>query len=144
MSTNWSKDINDMHCKYGFHDWMKTQIANGNTELLRKYLAFRITMLDEEMNEIRSAALVQDNSEEVVDGLIDLIVFAIGTLDIMGVDANAAWDAVFEANMNKDVGVKAGRPNRFGMPDLIKKSGWVPPSHEGNYGHLEKLFPKSG
>lgn len=140
MSTNWSKDINDMYSKYGFHDWMKTQVANGNTELLRKYLAFRITMLDEEMNEIRSAALVQDDPEEVVDGLIDLIVFAIGTLDIMDVDANAAWDAVFAANMNKDVGVKVGRPNRFGMPDLIKRDGWTPPSHKGNHGIFSEIL----
>jgi predicted HAD superfamily Cof-like phosphohydrolase len=140
MSNNWAQDIHEMHSKYGFHDWMKKQLQEGNTDLLRKYLAFRITMLDEEMNEIRSAALVQDNPEEVVDGLIDLIVFAIGTLDMMNVDANKAWNEVFVANMNKRVGVKPDRPNRFGMPDLIKLSGWRPPDHTGNHGELEKIL----
>lgn len=140
MSNNWSKDINEMHTKYGVHEWMRKQLDEGNDALLRKYLAFRLTMLDEEMNEIRSAALVQDNPEEVVDGLIDLIVFAIGTLDVMGVDADKAWNEVYKANMNKQVGVKPGRPNKFGLPDLLKPAGWTPPAHDGNHGSLTKIL----
>lgn len=140
MSDNWAKDMYEMHAKYGVHDWMKKQVEAGNVELLRKYLSFRITMLDEEMNEIRSAAHVQDNPEEVVDGLIDLIVFAIGTLDVMGVDAHKAWDEVYAANMNKQVGVKPGRPNRFGLPDLLKPAGWTPPRHDDNHGELTNIL----
>jgi predicted HAD superfamily Cof-like phosphohydrolase len=91
----------------------------------------------EEMNETIDAAVFDKKPEEVVDGLIDLCVFAIGTLDVFGVDANEAWDRVYAANMNKQVGVKPGRPNPFGLPDLLKPTGWTAPSHEGNHGNLK-------
>jgi predicted HAD superfamily Cof-like phosphohydrolase len=63
-----------------------------------------------------------------------MCVFAIGTLDVFGVDANKAWDAIYEANMSKEPGVKPGRPNPFGLPDLIKPADWQGPDHEGNHG----------
>jgi len=69
-----------------------------------------------------------------------MCVFAIGTLDVFGVDANAAWDKVYQANMAKNVGIKEGRPNKFGLPDLIKPAGWVAPSHTGNHGDLSKAL----
>jgi predicted HAD superfamily Cof-like phosphohydrolase len=92
----------------------------------------------EEMNETIDAAIFDRNPEEVVDGLIDLCVFAIGTLDVFGIDAYVAWDEVLDANMIKEPGVKPGRPNPFGLPDLLKPSGWVPPNHRGNHGDLDK------
>lgn len=75
-----------------------------------------------------------EDSEEIVDGLIDLCVVAIGTLDALGVNVHKAWDEVYEANMNKEVGVKESRPNPLGLPDLIKPEGWTAPSHEKNHG----------
>jgi predicted HAD superfamily Cof-like phosphohydrolase len=75
----------------------------------------------------------------MVDALIDVCVFAIGTLDLLGVDANKAWDSVYKANMNKNVGIKEGRPNPFGLPDLIKPEDWTPPSHEGNHGKFDQI-----
>ena len=79
--------------------------------------------------------------EEIVDGLIDLCVVAIGTLDAYGVDPYDAWDEVLDANMAKEPGVKEGRPNPLGLPDLLKPEGWTAPSHEGNHGILpETLF----
>ena len=45
--------------------------------------------------------------------------FAIGTLDAFGVDGQMKLgDAVHNANMAKEPGVKEGRPNPFGLPDL--------------------------
>ena len=85
-------------------------------------------------------AIEAKDPEEIVDGLIDMCVFAIGTLDVFGVDANMAWNKVYEANAAKDVGVKEGRPNPFGLPDLIKPEGWTAPSHEGNHGDLKKAL----
>ena len=76
------------------------------------------------------------DAEEIVDGLIDLCVVAIGTLDAFNVDGNKAWDEVLKANMQKEVGVKESRPNPLGLPDLIKPEGWEAPSHKGNYGDL--------
>ena len=80
------------------------------------------------------------NAEEVVDGLIDMCVFAIGTLNVFGMDSQKAWDAVHNANMAKVPGVKESRPNPFGMPDLIKPEGWEGPSHEGNHGDLPNII----
>jgi predicted HAD superfamily Cof-like phosphohydrolase len=96
-------------------------------------------MCKEELDETVAAYAAKD-SEEVVDGLIDLVVFALGTLDVFGVDAKAAWDKVYETNMAKSPGVKPGRPNKFGLPDLIKPEGWQAPSHEGNHGNLDKAL----
>ena len=79
------------------------------------------------------------DGEEIVDGLIDLCVVAIGTLDAFGVDAYKAWDEVLKANMSKNVGVKEGRPNPLGLPDLMKPEGWQAPSHQGNHGIFDDL-----
>ena len=132
MTKDWVKDIYEMHTHYGVHPVMKTMDA----EKLKKFLEFRANFLQEELDELRSA----DNAEDVVDALIDLCVVAIGTLDAFGVDSHKAWDVVLEANMNKQVGIKASRPNPLGLPDLIKPEGWTAPSHEGNHGMLKDIF----
>lgn len=132
--SDWANDIYMMHNKYGVHEWF--QKNKEDKDLMAKYLRFRLKMCMEEMNETIDAAIFDRNPEEVVDGLIDLCVFAIGTLDVFGVDANEAWDRVYEANMNKQVGVKPGRPNPFGLPDLLKPAGWKAPSHERNHGDI--------
>ncbi len=137
MSKDWVKDINDMHEKYGVRP-----VVEKMTRLdLRTFLNFRVKFLNEELDETKLAANNAGyiDAEEVVDGLIDLCVVAIGTLDAFGIDANKAWDAVLEANMNKEVGIKESRPNPLGLPDLIKPEGWVAPSHEGNHGDLKKI-----
>jgi predicted HAD superfamily Cof-like phosphohydrolase len=136
--SDWANDMRMMHLKFGVHDWFDAN--KDNKELLRNLLDFRIkTMVKEEYDET-VAALENGDSEEVVDGLIDLCVFAIGTLDIMGVDANEAWDRIYEANMAKEPGVKPGRPNPFGLPDLIKPEGWTAPTHKGNHGHFPSVL----
>jgi predicted HAD superfamily Cof-like phosphohydrolase len=136
MSDNWVNDIENMHDKFGVHDWF--QANRGDKALMQKYLMFRMLMIGEEYQETLSA-INNSDAEEVVDGLIDMCVFAIGTLDVMGVDANEAWNKIYDANMAKEPGVKPGRPNRFGLPDLLKPGGWTPPSHEGNHGDLPSI-----
>lgn len=136
--SDWANDISMMHHKFGVREWFEKN--KDDKDLMAKYLRFRLKMCMEEMNETIDAALFDRNPEEVVDGLIDLCVFAIGTLDVFGVDANEAWDRVYEANMAKSPGVKPGRPNPFGLPDLIKPSGWTPPTHDGNHGDLDKAI----
>jgi hypothetical protein len=135
--SDWANDIYMMHNKYGVRDWFEAN--KDDKELMRKYLMFRLLMCQEELHETMQA-VNSGNSEEIVDGLIDLCVFAIGTLDVFGVDANVAWDEIYKANMNKKPGVKPGRPNPFGLPDLLKPGGWTPPSHEGNHGDLDKAL----
>ena len=128
---DWANDIYMMHNKFGVKEWFEAN--KDNNVMMREYLNFRLNMVREELDETRDA-FTKGDPEEIVDGLIDLCVFAIGTLDVFGVDAHKAWDAVYEANMAKSPGVKEGRPNPFGLPDLIKPDEWTAPSHEDNHG----------
>jgi len=131
MSENWVKDIEEMQDKFGTLDWVLDN--KKNTEKLKTFLRFRLDFLQEELDETKTAYETMDG-EELVDGLIDLCVVAIGTLDAFGIDAHKAWDEVLKANMSKRVGVKEGRPNPLGLPDLMKPEGWKAPSHAGNHG----------
>lgn len=134
MTKNWYKDIAKMHEKFGFHE----KIAEFDEDTLYEMLLFRYRFLEEEMREI-DEAIAGGNAEEIVDGLIDLCVVAIGTLDLFQIDAEKAWNEVHKANMKKRRGVKENRPNPLGLPDLMKPKGWKGPSHEGNHGLLTKL-----
>ena len=137
MSTHWSKDISDMHQKFGVNKWFTKN--KSNKELMKKYLMFRMLMLNEELHETMQA-VNSENPEEIVDGLIDICVFAIGTLNVLEVDVDKAWDAIHNANMAKEPGVKAGRPNPFGMPDLLKPEGWKGPDHSDNHGSISDIL----
>ena len=137
MSNNWVKDMRDMASKYNIQD----AVNNLDNKQLKAFLQFRINFLQEELDEMKSAATPGEpiDSEEVVDALIDLCVVAIGTLDLFDVNAYEAWNEVLEANMIKKVGVKETRPNPLGLPDLIKPKDWKTPSHKGNHGKLSGL-----
>lgn len=136
MSKDWVADIHNMHEHYG----MLERFKNFTEEEKRLFLQFRANFLQEELDELKAN---MDNPEEVVDALIDLCVVAIGTLDTYGIDAHKAWDEVLTANMNKRVGIKEGRPNPLGLPDLMKPEGWQPPSHAGNHGRLPLPGPNN-
>jgi len=133
MSKDWVKDIYDMQTKYQTREWVE-----NNPDKLREFLKFRIEFLQEELDETREAHIVKD-PEEIVDGLIDLCVVAIGTLDAYGVDPYKAWDEVLKANMQKSVGKKSTRPNPLGVPDLVKPEDWEAPSHKGNHGKFNDI-----
>ena len=140
MSTNWFKDMQAMHQKYGVNKWMQAELQSDvDWRKINKFMQFRINMMQEELDETK-AAFENKNEEELVDGIIDLCVFAIGTLEVFGVDANKAWDEVYKANMSKEVGIKEGRPNPLGLPDLVKPEGWKGPNHEGNHGNITDSF----
>lgn len=136
MMNQWHHDINEMHAKYGVHEWVQQELDREDKDWsrLNKFLEFRLKFLQEELDETRAAAIVDKNPAEVVDGLIDLCVIAIGTLDAFNVDAQKAWEQVHTANMTKERGIKESRPNPLGLPDLIKPEGWVGPNHDDNTG----------
>jgi len=119
---------------------MKKEILGENKELLKRYLSFRLLMMQEELSETMKAAQVDCDAAEVVDGIIDLCVFAIGTLDVFGVDIEQAWSDVLIANMSKEPGEKPERKNAFNLPDLIKPNGWIAPSHNENVGYIEHIL----
>ena len=133
MSKDWVKDIHLMQGKYLTRQWVK-----DNPEKWKAFLDFRIDFIREELEETE-AALVNMDAEEIVDGLIDLCVVAIGTLDAFGVNPYEAWDEVLQANMAKEVGEKPSRPNPLGVPDLVKPDAWKAPSHKGNHGKFNDI-----
>jgi predicted HAD superfamily Cof-like phosphohydrolase len=140
MSKDWVKDINDMHNKFGVTKWVQAEQQTDNEfRRLNKLLEFRMKMIQEEVDETNDAIKNKD-PQEIVDGLIDMCVFAIGTLDAFGIDAHKAWDQVHNANMAKEPGVKPSRPNPLGLPDLIKPEGWEGPTHDGNTGLFDNTL----
>ena len=132
MSYLWVQDIADMHRKFGVNE----AVRKMDKDKLKAFLEFRIRFLQEELDEMKNT----DDPAEVTDALIDLCVVAIGTMDALDINAHQAWDEVHRANMAKQVGVKATRPNPLGLPDLIKPEGWVASSHDDNIGLLSKLL----
>ena len=132
MAQDWARDIWEMHQRFGVHEWVA---ENESPSMLGALLRFRVDFIDEERRELELAMAAGD-AEEVVDALIDICVVAIGTLDVMGVDVQRAWEEVHRANMAKEVGVKESRPNPLGLPDLVKPDGWEGPSHGNNHGAL--------
>jgi len=133
MSRDLITDIHNMHAKYGVHKWVAGEIENDEWSRLHKFMDFRLKFIQEELDETVKAHADQDK-EELVDGLIDIVVVALGTLDAFGVDTEKAWNEVLKANMQKEVGQKETRPNPLGLPDLIKPEGWKGPNHGGNTG----------
>ena len=114
ISGNVFEDLRIFHEKYGF----------GPDRLTTKGLTNRLQFLEEELLETEKAAY-EMNSEELVDGLIDLIVVAAGTLHLIGAGGESAWRKVMEKNHQKQVGFNEKRPNSDGM-DLVKPDGWTP------------------
>jgi predicted HAD superfamily Cof-like phosphohydrolase len=132
MSSDWVRDIHEMHEHYGFHKAVEKLSAKQMIE----YFEFRVKFLEEELNELKSAT----NPDDAIDALIDLCVVAIGTLDVFKVDSKDAWNKVLEANMKKRVGVKESRPNPLGLPDLIKPEGWTAPDHSDQMTDFDFIF----
>lgn len=161
LESEWVLDIADMHEKFGVNKVIRTLPADK----LATFLQFRLDFLQEELNEAKAAALKLNElaalgkldraedaerfaaekeaaitaADDVVDAMIDLCVVAIGTLDAFDVDADTAWTRVWEANMQKEPGIKASRPNPLGLPDLIKPAGWVSPQHRDNTGIITRI-----
>ncbi len=127
--------IEKMHAKFDFHDVIKYLDNQGH----RDHLDLRLNMIQEEYFELCDA-VDEENPEEIVDALIDIIVFCLGTLDLFKVDSDKAYSEVMNANLAKIRGIKEGRPNPFGFPDLMKPEGWLPPSHKGNHGTFGEMY----
>jgi len=133
--SDWVQDIKNMHTKFSVNEHMQ-RLTN---EQMLEFLNFRYRFLQEELTEMKDA-IDTKNADLVIDSIIDLIVVAMTTLDAFDIDLDLAWDRVHTANMTKIPGVKASRPNKFGLPDLIKPSDFVSPAHHDNIGLLQKVF----
>lgn len=131
---SWVRDVEDMHDKYG-EGGLRRIVAGMSDDLLRELWSFRKRFIREELDELESA----ETADDAVDALVDMMVVIVGTLDMFGVDQRRAWDVVHRANMSKIPGANPSRPNPFGLPDLVKPEGWIPPSHADNVGLLSPV-----
>lgn len=137
MSKDWVADIAAMQTHYGAD--IAVAMHKDDPTWLREFYKFRFDCICEELNELAIASDHHD-ADGVVDAHIDLCVFAIGNLFLYGVDPHEAWDRILAANMQKEPGVKPNRPNPLGLPDLIKPTGWVAPTHYDNIGLFKEMF----
>jgi predicted HAD superfamily Cof-like phosphohydrolase len=88
----------------------------------QEWLTERFRFLNEEVNEFYGDA-VSGNMTGAVDGLLDTIYVALGTLYMMNVPVEACWSLVQQANMAKVRGVT----KRGNAIDAVKPEGWVGP-----------------
>ena len=130
---DWVTDIGEFH---GLSGDLRLLVAAMPAATKAEFLRFRINFMLEELNELQSAT----TPEAAVDAIIDMMYVGLGTLDLFGIDARKAWNAVHYANMAKTPGVNANRPNPFGFPDYIKPDGWVGPDHSNNTGVLSQVY----
>lgn len=106
--------------------------------MTRRRLKGQLEFIDEELTETFSA-FVHNDPEELLDGLIDILVVTAGTIAMINARGADAWREVMTANLNKEIGVNAKRPNSEGV-DLVKPEGWKRPDIAYCIGRLGKIM----
>jgi|TARA_R110000824_G_scaffold146185_1_gene314866 predicted HAD superfamily Cof-like phosphohydrolase len=132
-------DIKEMHNKF-----QVTEFINNNSDnklLLQKFLKFRLDFIKEELDETFDAYFNR-NDVEVLDGLIDILVVTLGTLDVFKCDTPKAWENIHNSNMSKTPGVNLTRPNNFSLPDMAKGKDFKKPDIKNYTGLLKQILHK--
>jgi len=113
---NFLNQIKEMHKKF--------KITSDAIKFSEQEKKFRIAAMQEELNEYIDAKTKEDE----LDALIDLIIFALGTVERQGMInvLEEAFQRVMKANMQKNIGTNKKR-NDFQL-DLIKPAGWKAPN----------------
>ena len=111
--------VKAMHAKFGLTNTGKPCHLEPHEK------AFRVKALQEELDEYNQANTLVDE----YDALLDLIVFAVGTLDRQGLPLLEGFEKVMKANMAKEVGQNGEKRGGF-KRDLVKPKGWVGPEAE--------------
>jgi len=108
--------VRAMHEKFGLEN------TKGSVHLTKEEKEFRSAAMLEELNEYIAADTLVDQ----YDALLDLIVFAVGTLERHGFPLLAGFEKVMEANMAKELGQNGEKRGGF-KRDLVKPEGWKAP-----------------
>lgn len=111
--------VRRMHLQFGVYNLLD-QVKEDYTR--DQFKEHRVLAMVEEVGEFQDAK----NSEDELDALVDLVVFALGTADLLGYDQvfDLAYQRVMIANCQKIVGPV---PERGNFPlDLKKPVGWTP------------------
>jgi predicted HAD superfamily Cof-like phosphohydrolase len=108
--------VKAMHIKFDLTN------TTGPTNLSADEKQFRVMALQEELDEYTDAESLVDQ----YDALLDIIVFAVGTIERHGFPLLKGFEAVMEANSAKEVGQNGSKRGGF-KRDLVKPKGWVGP-----------------
>ena len=122
-----------------FHDKFKLGIGQIPMMLPPDIFYGRIEMLFEELKELMKANRARQfvnppghvaDVANIGDALIDLVYFALGTAEMMGLPWQEMWDEVHRANMAKERCTSREQSKRLNMIDVYKPEGWAPPDLE--------------
>jgi predicted HAD superfamily Cof-like phosphohydrolase len=92
------------------------------THLTKRKLEERVVCMTEELNEFIDGINANDLAAQA-DALVDLVYFALGTANMLGLPWQDLWNDVQRANMAKVPGVT----KRGHLVDCVKPEGWVGP-----------------
>jgi len=144
------RNVLDFHEKFDIRRGNSNEVSQKLTE---NEIRFRVGFLMEELSETMKAMGFPDDSEsvqtyiasitidadkydelEIIDGLLDLIYVAFGTLDLMHLSETQIRDHQLEiqrANMSKERSADANDPRskRKNSLDIVKPEGWKGPDH---------------
>jgi predicted HAD superfamily Cof-like phosphohydrolase len=109
--------VHAMHTKFGIN------YKGAPRKLDPEEKAFRVTCLEEEVAEYEEAETLEDE----LDAIIDLMVFAFGTLERQGFPFIAPFREVMMANLRKELAGRASKSKRDFSIDLVKPDGWTAP-----------------
>jgi len=96
MSTNFNKVTE-------FHNTFEMKISNEFDDKIfddSKLIALRLSLIDEEVQELKEAIHNRDR-KEVIDALTDILYVVYGAGVSFGVDLDKAFDLVHKSNMSK-------------------------------------------
>jgi hypothetical protein len=105
------------------HQKFELQNNIGPIQLSTEEKAFRIVALREEITEYEESTDLVDQ----YDALLDLLVFAVGTLDRHGFPLLAGFEVVMAKNMQKELASSASASKRGFARDLVKPKGFTGP-----------------
>lgn len=109
--------VKAMHTKFGLES------NTGPTKLDAEEKAFRVTAIKEEIAEYEGSTNLVDE----YDALLDLMVFAVGTLERQGLPLQEGFETVMKCNMNKELAGSSENSKRGFKRDLVKPCGWTGP-----------------
>ena len=123
MNTNFD-DVQDMYYHFGL---VENEFSEDRPPhlLSNDMMVQRMKHLREEILEL-STAYDEGNLVEAADGLVDLVVIAMGTAALMNLPWEELWREVHRSNMSKRRGT-AQESKRDYATDLIKGLNYKPP-----------------
>jgi predicted HAD superfamily Cof-like phosphohydrolase len=110
-----------------FFDQTKFMVACDQTvcEYNQNQLDMYHTLIKEETKELQQA-FNENNTVEILDALIDIIVVTVGAINSMGADGPGAWDEVMKTNFAKIDNI-TGKVRKREDGKVLKPEGWKAP-----------------